>query len=74
MREFLVTKFVCAKCGANLKLADDTPKNAGQYAGGEPTGATMVQQLMAIEPCECVTQQLDSIRRAAKVLFGSLQP
>ena len=73
MREFLVTKFVCAKCGANLKLAD-MPKNAGQYAEGEPTGAAMVQLLVSIEPCECVTQQLDSIRRAAKVLFGSQQP
>lgn len=43
MREFLITKFVCSKCGNNLKLTYNTPKGAGRYAEGEPTGAAMVE-------------------------------
>lgn len=70
MREFLVTKFVCTKCGKNLELTYNTPEGAGKYAEGEPTGATMVQQVVAIEPCECSTRPLREMRMAAKVLLG----
>lgn len=71
MREFLITKFVCSKCGENLELTYDTPKCAGRHAAGEPTGAAMVQQVVVIEPCDCMTRPLDEMRRAAKVLLGA---
>lgn len=71
MREFLITKFVCSTCGNNLRLTYDAPKGAGRYVDGEPTGSAMVQQVVAIEPCECVTRPLDEMRRAAKVLLGA---
>jgi hypothetical protein len=71
MREFLITKFVCSKCGNNLQLTYDAAKCAGKYAEGQPTGAAMVQQVVTIEPCECATRTLEEIRRAAKVLLGA---
>jgi hypothetical protein len=72
MREFLITKFVCAACGNNLQLTYDIPKGAGRFcAQDEPTGAAMVQQLVAIEPCKCTTRPLEEMRNAAKVLLGA---
>ena len=71
MREFLITKLVCSKCGSNLQLTYNAPKGAGRYADGEPTGAAMVQQVVAVEPCECATRPLEEIRLAAKVLLGA---
>lgn len=69
MREFLVTKFVCSKCGSNLQLDYNAPKPAGKYAEGEPTGALMVQILVTIEPCACISNQLDEARKAVKTLL-----
>jgi len=69
MREFLVTKFVCSDCGRNLKLSCKLPERAGQYAEGEPTGAAMVQQVVAIEPCQCITKKLGAISHAVDVLL-----
>lgn len=71
MREFLITKFVCSKCGSNLQMTYDVPKAAGRHAAGEPTGADMVQQIVAIEPCEKCMQPLEELRAAARVLAGS---
>jgi len=71
MREFLITKLVCSKCGSNLQLTYNAPKGAGRYAVGEPTGAAMVQQVVAVEPCECATRPLEEMRLAAKVLLGA---
>ena len=71
MREFLVTKFVCARCGHNLKLSDHAPKGLSHHASGEPTGAAMVEQRVVIEPCRCVTQPLDDMRKAVSVLTGT---
>ena len=34
MREFLVTKFVCSKCGGNLHLSTKPPPTCGNYAEG----------------------------------------
>jgi len=70
MREFLVTKFVCATCGGNLKLTYDVPKCAGHHANGEPTGAAMVQQLVAVEPCAPCLRPLEEMRNAARTLFA----
>ena len=69
-REFLVMKFVCSKCGENLQLTYEVPNNSGKYAKGEPTGAAMVEQVVAIEPCECSVRPLEEMRRAVKVLLG----
>ena len=71
MREFLVTKFVCAKCGHNLHLSYNYPKGNEQYSQGEPTGADMVRQTVAIEPCECCMRPLTEILKAAKTFLGN---
>ncbi len=68
MREFLVTKMVCSKCGCNLQVTYDTPKGAGRYSDGEPTGAAMVQHLVAVEPCRQCLRPLEDLRAAARVL------
>lgn len=68
MRQFLITKMVCAKCGSNLQLTYDVPKGAGRYADGEPTGADMVQQVVAVEPCQTCMAPLEELRAAARVL------
>ena len=70
MREFLVTKMVCATCGGNLQLTYDVPTRAGHHAQGEPTGAHMVQQLVAVEPCRKCMAPLEQMRAAAKTLFA----
>jgi hypothetical protein len=70
MREFLITKFVCVNCGKNLQLTYDVPKFSNNYADGEPTGAAMVQQIVAIEPCKCTTRPLEEMRNALGILLG----
>lgn len=50
-REFLITKFACAKCGGGLELSYDLPNHVDEHREGEPTGAAMVQQVVAIKPC-----------------------
>lgn len=68
-RQYLVLKPVCAKCGSNLNLTYDVPKGAGQHAQGEPTGASMVEQLVAIEPCERCMEPLHRARKAMAALM-----
>jgi hypothetical protein len=67
-REFLVTKFVCAVCGTNLNITYDMPTRASNYAHGEPTGANMVEQRVAVEPCKHCEAPLQQIRSALGVL------
>lgn len=70
-RKFLVTKFVCAKCGSNLSLTYDMPKTVGglsSYERGEPTGADMVNNFIAIEPCATCAKPLEKIVDALKTL------
>ena len=69
MREFLVTKFVCAKCGTNLQLTYDMPKVGSFHSDGEPTGAFMVENRIALEPCENCMKPLEDIKAAARVLM-----
>ena len=71
VREFLITKMVCSKCGSNLSLTYDTPKVAGLWAEGEPTGADMVQQLIAVEPCKKCMAPMEELRKAVRVLIGA---
>ena len=70
-RKFLVTKFVCAKCGSNLSLTYDMPKTVGglsSYERGEPTGADMVNNFIAIEPCSACAKPLEKMVDALKTL------
>jgi hypothetical protein len=68
-REFLITKFVCAVCGANLNITYDMPTKASNHAAGEPTGASVVNQRIAIEPCKPCAAPLQQIRSALEVLI-----
>jgi hypothetical protein len=63
-REFLVTKFVCATCGNNLGLTYELPTKYSNYAEGEPTGAAMVEQRIAIAPCKPCAEPLVLIRKS----------
>lgn len=72
-RQYLVFKPVCAKCGSNLDLSYDVPKGAGGYALGEPTGADMVEQLLAIEPCAKCMEPLHRARKAMAMLMEDLK-
>jgi hypothetical protein len=65
-REFLVTKFVCAKCGTNLNLSYDVPRGAGGYSEGEPTGALMVCTVVPVEPCKKCAEPMEDLKRAFK--------
>ena len=68
MRQFLVTKFACAKCGGNLSITYDKPKTSGGYEEGQPTGADMVEQIVVVEPCQPCMTPLHEIKRALAVL------
>jgi len=67
-REFLVTKFVCAACGQNLSLSYELPTTYSKHAEGQPTGAEMVEQRVAVEPCKPCAAPLLQIRSALAVL------
>lgn len=67
-RKFLVTKFVCAKCGCNLSLSYDAPTTNISYEDGEPTGADMVQQLIVVEPCVPCMAPLRRLQTALSIL------
>lgn len=68
MRKFLITKFVCAKCGTNLSLTYGVPKKGSNYADGEPTGADMVESIIAIEPCTTCARPTEKLIDALKTL------
>jgi len=67
-RKFLITKFVCAKCGSNLCITYNTPKTSPGYEEGQPTGAEMVENIVAVEPCETCARPLEKVRDALKTL------
>ena len=71
MRQFLITKFVCSACGKNLSI-QHAPKNAGEYAEGQPTGADMVEQRVAVEPCTCCTKPLEEVRAAVRKIINTI--
>jgi hypothetical protein len=69
MREFLITKFVCADCGNNLELSTVKPQPyASKHSQGEPSGAYMLQQLVPLHPCRVCMQPLFAMRDALKTL------
>ncbi len=69
MRTNLLTKFVCSKCGENLTLTYDVPKST-KCIEGEPTGAAMVQYVIAINPCTKCLRPLKEIQGAIKTLIS----
>jgi hypothetical protein len=74
MREFLITKLVCSRCGDNLQLTYGAQKLISKHAVGEPTGAEMVELRVAVEPCQCVSRPLEDTQNAAKLLLGLVGP
>lgn len=68
MRQFLVTKMVCTDCGGTLQLSYDLP-NQVQHADGEPTGALMVSQIVAVKPCQHCLKPLAKTREAVIALM-----
>lgn len=68
-RQFLVTKFKCSACGGLLDLNYNAPKNCSDYAEGEPTGAAMVQQFVAIDPCHQCMRPARDVQQALKTLL-----
>lgn len=69
-REFLITKFCCAKCGMPLEVSNDVPPSAGShYSEGEPTGAAMARMMVAVVPCQNCFAPLEAMKDAARVLL-----
>lgn len=75
-RKYLITKFACSICGSNLSISyrSEEHKPKGSHENGQPTGADMVQQIVIVEPCKCVTNRLEEIKRATRTLFEELKP
>lgn len=69
MREFLITKFICATCGSNLELTYDLPRKDADHAEGEPTGAAKVEQLVGVLPCKTCFQPLLDVKKALETLI-----
>ena len=69
-REFLISKFVCVKCGGLLELDYAPTPTLSQYAAGEPTGAAMVQTCIAVYPCQKCMAPLTEMRAAVQTLMG----
>lgn len=71
-REFLITKFVCAKCGDVLEIERAPTTERARHCDGEPTGAAMVASTIVIEPCKRCAEPFEAMRRAAATLFGAV--
>ena len=67
MRNFLVTKVLCANCKQPIEL--EYSDKHGPYCKDEPTGAAMVELSLLAHPCECTLA--DS--RALATLKGILK-
>ena len=72
MRKFLLTMFCCAKCGNALEVTYDIPDGIKQPSG-QPTGATVVQQFIAVLPCQQCMQPLNEMKSAINTLFASVK-
>jgi hypothetical protein len=69
MRQYLVTKFVCATCGNNLEISSKPFTGLARYAEGEPSGAYKHESVIQLEPCENCMRPLEDMRRAARTLL-----
>lgn len=71
MRQFLLTKFVCATCGTPLEVTRNIPTDAGGYVEGEPTGAAKVEQLVAVVPCRSCAEPAEKLANAVATLLDA---
>lgn len=68
IRTNLITKFVCSVCGSNLLLTYDAPKRP-DHIQGEPTGAAVVESIIAIHPCQKCLRPVEDARAAINTLM-----
>lgn len=72
MRDFLIAKLKCVKCGTTLKLSyEQVPISKSDYRidrDKEPTGAFMRGLEIAVEPCQTCLKPLEDAVKAMKVL------
>jgi hypothetical protein len=67
----LVTKFVCANCGQQLRLSYEAPKTTkyNQFADSGITGACKVEQDVSIYPCDsCYGEAIRPIKALADAM------
>lgn len=72
MRTHLVTRFVCAKCGSNLRLSYNHPKKI-EFLTGTPTGASTVETKIMVYPCETCLQPGAKLRAAVQTLLQTVE-
>lgn len=66
MKEFLVSKFYCSKCGEILTIERTTAETRSPYIAGEPTGADMVEIGIKVRPCFKCMQMLIELTKEIK--------
>lgn len=74
MRKYLLTRFLCARCGSPLAVTKDVPVEQPDYMPSferEPTGAEVAGFVVGIEPCRSCMAPLDEMRAAVRTLLGS---
>lgn len=73
MRFHLVTKFACAKCGGQLALSYNAPRNS-RFDRCEPdgiSGAFKAEERIAIHPCEkCYGDAVKPLEALRQALLG----
>lgn len=67
-RKFLLTKFVCARCGGNLDTHLGPLPRPAEHENSEPTGADKVDMLVVLEPCRTCEKPLRDAEQAIKHL------
>ena len=68
-RNLLVSKFVCAECGELLDIYSGPLKTSPPYASGEPTGASMKVNAIALHPCAKCLRPVQEVVRAVTTLL-----
>jgi hypothetical protein len=69
IREFLITKFICADCGNNLQLSYENKKATTNYSEGEPTGAAMVMTVVSVHPCAKCRGKYDKFKQCIEAII-----
>ena len=74
-RSHLVTVFACATCGNALTLSyDEEGKTRRASSEGEPTGAAMVRNVIAVEPCQACLRPGRDLQDAVATLLQVAAP
>lgn len=71
-RHFLITNFRCAKCGHRLTLNYEVPREVVDVYENlhQPTGADMVENTVAINPCKTCVKPAKEAGEAIKLLLS----